>query len=103
MKNDLEKMRHELKTSSWEENKKEFVPETLEYPEPELIDNGGCDLLIILGPSVNQQPYCRVASKTTSGCPQVLINQDNNIFNYEYDFCDLLNFPNRLFLQGDCE
>ena len=53
MKNDLEKMRHELKTCSWEEDKKEFVPETLEFPEPELIDNGGCDLLIILGPSVN--------------------------------------------------
>ena len=102
MKNDIEKMRHELKHGSWEEDKAEFVPETLQHPDPEMIDGGGCDLLIIIGPSLNVQPYCRVANQTTKGCPQVVINQDNNVYNPEYDFEDLLNFPNRLFLKGGC-
>ena len=105
MKNDLEKIRQEIRNVGEDEaDKKDFVPDVLHnYPEPELVDGGGCDLLLILGPSMNQQPFCQIAGKTTKGCPQVYINTQNNIFNPCYDFHDLKNHPNRLFLQGKPE
>ena len=92
-------MRHDIQQTGLPENEKtEFVPKSCGGDLPEFIDNGGCDLLIVIGSSINQQPFCQIVKRTTKGCPQILINPENNRMNYCFDFENTYDYPNRLFL-----
>ena len=80
MRKEVEKMQAEIR--GIEATGK--VPDIPEEEEEESME--GCDLLIIIGPSINHHPICQTANMTTKGCPQVLINNDNQPFNYMYNF-----------------
>lgn len=67
-----------------------------EPPTP-LFDDGGCDLMLIMGTSMAVHPFCATIMETSRKTPKVLINMENTRLN-AYDFDDLYNNPERLFL-----
>ena len=71
-----------------------------ENPDPPFED-GGCDLVIVIGTTLKVGPF-KDTIKKAGDCPKVLINMENTDMN-DYDFDDLKNHPERLFLQGKCD
>ena len=57
----------------------------------------GCDLMIVMGTGLAVWPFQATVVQPKKECPKVLINL-NNTATEGYDFDDLYNFPERLFL-----
>ena len=80
---------------------KSFYYIGLEEPKP-LFEDGGCDLMIVIGTALAVFPFSGTVSQAEKECPKVLINL-NNTATEGYDFEDLANFPERLYLEGKCD
>lgn len=73
-----------------------------ENPEP-LFEDGGCDLMIVIGTALAVYPFSICPSEPTRDTPKVLINLQNTKEASGWDFEDLYNHPERLFLKGKCD
>ena len=71
-------------------------------PPAPLFEDGGCDLVIIMGTSMAVMPFSLTIMETKRTTPKVLINM-HNTRDEGYDFDDLYNNPERLFIQGKCD
>ena len=71
-------------------------------PSLESIKDKKCDLMIILGTSLAVAPFNKVVSMPHQDVPRVLINLENTD-QTGFDFDDLINHPERLFLKGKCD
>jgi NAD+-dependent protein deacetylase sirtuin 2 len=65
-----------------------------------LYEDGGCDLMIVIGTGLAVYPFQMTVLKPDKECPQVLINLENT---EEFDYDDILEYPERLFLKGYCD
>ena len=70
---------------------------SLELEPKDLFEDGGCDLVIVIGTALAVFPFCATPTMAAKECPKVLINMENLAHN-GYDFDDLLNYPERLFI-----
>ena len=68
------------------------------HPEEET----GCDLMIIIGTALAVSPFNNTIMQAEIECPKVLINLENTAEN-GFDFMDLLENPERLFIPGKCD
>mmetsp|Transcript_36685 Transcript_36685/g.56255 ORF Transcript_36685/g.56255 Transcript_36685/m.56255 type:complete len:97 (-) Transcript_36685:80-370(-) len=60
------------------------------------------DLMIVIGTALAVPPFSNTVEKGSTDIPRVLINLENTSSN-GYDFCDILNFPQRTFIEGKCD
>ena len=60
--------------------------------------DGGCDLLLILGQSVDMYPMNEIMNKLSVECPKVLIDTNSNVSKPIFE--DLLKYPERLFIDS---
>lgn len=58
--------------------------------------------MIVIGTALAVFPFCATPGMAEKDCPSVLINMENLPHN-GYDYEDLFNYPNRLFIQGKCD
>mmetsp|Transcript_14658 Transcript_14658/g.24974 ORF Transcript_14658/g.24974 Transcript_14658/m.24974 type:complete len:151 (+) Transcript_14658:787-1239(+) len=65
-------------------------------------NEGGCDLMLVIGTALAVFPFCSSPTFVPDGCPTVLINLNNTEASH-YDFTDAYEHPNRLFLPGKCD
>lgn len=65
-------------------------------------DDGGCDLMITIGTGLAVFPFCATVNQPERGTPNVLINLQN-CESEGFDFEDIYERPERLFLQGYCD
>ena len=65
-------------------------------------DDGGCDLMITIGTGLAVFPFQATVTQPEKGTPNVLINLGNTA-SEGYDFEDLYNYPERLFIPGYCD
>ena len=65
-------------------------------------EDGGCDLLITIGTALAVHPFCSTVSMVGKDVPSVLINLQNTKEG-GFDFEDIYNDPQRLFLKGYCD
>ena len=72
-----------------------------ENPAP-LFEDGGCDLMIVIGTALAVYPFSITPSEPSRETPKVLINLQNTAA-AAWDFEDLYNHPERLWLQGKCD
>ena len=63
---------------------------------------GGCDLLIVIGTALAVNPFNSIVDKPLDGVPKVLWNLENTT-EHGYDFEDIKEFPNRLYMKGKCD
>jgi NAD-dependent histone deacetylase SIR2 len=83
-------------------NYKLYEVTLFDKPKP-ISEDGGCDLMIIVGTALAVTPFsCTVDQPHNDDCPRVLINLTNPKES-GYDFEDILDHPERLFLQGKCD
>ena len=68
---------------------------------PDLYEDGGCDLMLVMGTALVVKPFNSVIDWAKPDCPKVLINLENTQAG-GYDF-DTIIHPERLFLQGKCD
>ena len=83
-------------------NKPMFPPPTLDGVVPPLFEDGGCDLMIVIGTALAVFPFSATVSMAEENCPRVLINLENTIAS-GFDFEDLYKYPSYLFLKGRCD
>lgn len=69
---------------------------------PLLFEDGGCDLMIIIGTALAVNPFNFTVNQVKDDCPKVLINLNNNK-EHGFDFVDLYHHPERLWLEGKCD
>lgn len=70
--------------------------------EPPLFEDGGCDLMIVIGTALAVMPFNMAVYAADIECPKVLINLENTNEN-GFDFEDPVDYPERLFLRGKCD
>ena len=51
-------------------------------------EDGGCDLMIVMGTALAVPPFCNTIEYVSKECPKVLINLQNTIRTSMFDFCD---------------
>jgi NAD-dependent SIR2 family protein deacetylase len=61
-----------------------------------------CDLMIVIGTGLAVSPFNSIVGKPDQDVPRVLINLENTVDN-GFDFENLIDYPERLFLQGKCD
>ena len=82
--------------------KRAIVCFTEEDKKKLLFEDGGCDLMIIIGTALAVFPFNSCVYEAEKGTPTVLINMEN-LENNDFDFEDLYKFPERLLLKGKCD
>jgi NAD-dependent SIR2 family protein deacetylase len=65
-------------------------------------EDGGCDLMIVIGTALAVSPFNSCVEKVKDGVPKLLWNLGNNK-DFGYDFDDLKEFPGRLYMNGKCD
>ena len=69
---------------------------------PPLFEDGGCDLMIVIGTALAVNPFNQTIYSVPDECPKVLINMTNNK-DHGFDFDSTYYFPERLLLKGKCD
>ena len=67
-----------------------------------LFEDGGCDLVIVIGTALAVNPFASAILEAHVECPKVLINLENTAEN-GYDFLNPIEFPERIFIKGKCD
>lgn len=67
-------------------------------------EDGGCDLMIVIGTALAVSPFNSTVGKIKDRTPCVLFNMECEVPKENgYDFEDMENKPNRLYMQGKCD
>jgi NAD-dependent SIR2 family protein deacetylase len=75
---------------------------SIEKDPPPLFEDGGCDLILVIGTALAVSPFNNTLYMASDDCPKVLINMTNNR-EHGFDFDNLYHHPERLLLQGKCD
>ena len=61
-----------------------------------------CDLMIVIGTALAVPPFSKAPGSVGKNVPSVLINMEN-LGNVGYDYDDVMEHPERLYLEGKCD